>query len=226
VKVMILAAGKGERMRPLTEHTPKPLLKISGKALIDYHLERLAPAGFTDVVINCAWLGEQIIQHVGDGSRFGLRVMFSPEPEPLETAGGIIRALSLLKSAETDFFAVINADVWTDYPFALLREIPQAYPQSLAHLVMVDNPPQHPQGDFSLSENSALRDEQFNRLTYSGISVMHPQLFCGLIEGKHTMKPFLLKAIEQQRLTGDYYSGIWQDIGTPERLQELNQSIP
>jgi MurNAc alpha-1-phosphate uridylyltransferase len=222
VKAMILAAGKGERMRPLTEHTPKPLLKISGKALIDYHLERLAPAGFTDVVINCAWLGEQIIQHVGDGSRFGLNVFFSPEPEPLETAGGIIRALPLLKSTDSDFFAVINADVWTDYPFADLKKIPQDNPQSLAHLVMVDNPAQHPQGDFSLHENNVLSDEKFNRLTYSGISVMHPQLFCGLTNGKHTMKPFLIRAIEQQRLTGDYYSGIWQDIGTPERLLALN----
>ena len=212
---MLLAAGRGERMRPLTDTTPKPLLEVAGKALIEYHLEALQQAGIGEVVINHAWLGEVIEARLGDGSRYGLRITYSPEvPAALETAGGIIQALPLLGEAP---FLVINSDIWTDYT---LQRLPRD-PEGLAHLVMVDNPVQHPDGDFRL-EGGRLYDEGEPRLTYSGIGVYRPELFAGLAPGVRPLAPLLREAMRKGQVSGEHYTGAWYDIGTPERLAELD----
>jgi len=215
---MILAAGRGERMRPLTDNTPKPLLEVGGKALIEYHLAALQQAGIHDVIINHAWLGEQIESYVGNGDQYGLRIEYSPEiPEALETAGGIIQALPWLG---TEPFIVINGDIWCDYP---LQQLPRA-PDDLAHLVMVDNPLHNPQGDFCLV-NGCLQAEGESKLTYSGIGVYHPQLFAGLEPGIRPLAPLLKKAMDSNRVSGEHYRGRWYDIGTPERLTELDLQL-
>jgi len=215
---MVLAAGRGERMRPLTDHTPKPLLAVGGKALIEYHLAALQQAGVEDVVINHAWLGGQIESRLGNGDRYGLRIEYSPEvPAALETAGGIIQALARLG---TDPFIVINGDIWCDYP---LQRLPH-HPEGLAHLVMVDNPPHNPQGDFCL-DNGSLQAEGESKLTYSGIGVYHPQLFTGLEPGVRPLAPLLNKAMESNQVKGEHYQGHWYDIGTPERLAELDLQL-
>jgi MurNAc alpha-1-phosphate uridylyltransferase len=214
---MILAAGRGERMRPLTDTTPKPLLQAGGKALIEYHLEALAAAGFDTVVINHAHLGEQLQQALGDGSRFGLRIRYSPEGEALETGGGIFRALPLLGDGP---FAVINGDVWSDYPYARLRRL---QPER-AHLVLVDNPPQHPQGDFLLQGGRVAVGEG-QRLTFSGIGVYHPTLFAGCREEAFPLAPLLRRAMAEGRVSGEHYRGQWFDIGTPERLARLDDFL-
>lgn len=218
MKAMILAAGRGERMRPLTDTTPKPLLEVGGKALLDYHLVALKQAGIQDVIINHAWLGEQIESYVGKGEQYGLRVEYSPEvPEALETAGGIIQALPWL-GAEP--FIVINGDIWCDYP---LQQLPQS-PVGLAHLVMVDNPQHNPQGDFCLTDDW-LQPEGETKLTYSGIGVYHPDLFAGLEPGKRPLAPLLKNAMVSKQVSGEYYQGRWYDIGTPERLTELDLQL-
>ncbi len=217
--VMILAAGRGERMRPLTDTTPKPLLAVDGRPLIEWHLQALSEAGFRDVVINHAWLGAQIEQRLGNGERFGLRIRYSPEPAgALETAGGIVNALPLLGDGP---FAVINGDIWTDYPLA---QLPRSLGEDLAHLVLVDNPPHHPQGDFALQGGRVVADAE-PRLTFSGIGVYAPQLFAGLEPGVRPLAPLLRAAMAERRVGGEHYRGRWFDIGTPERLAELDRQL-
>lgn len=217
MKAMILAAGRGERMRPLTDIVPKPLLKVAGKALIEYHIEALAKAGITELVINCAWLGQQLINKLGDGSRYGVSITYSDEgDEALETAGGIINALHLLGEKP---FIVVNGDIWCDYDFSRLSE----QPGGLAHLVMVANPEHNLKGDFSLGDDDKLQAEGESILTFSGIGVYHPRLFGGLPTGKQPLAPLLRQAMQQNKVTGEIHEGVWLDIGTPERLDELNQ---
>ncbi|MFJ4055525.1 MULTISPECIES: N-acetylmuramate alpha-1-phosphate uridylyltransferase MurU [unclassified Pseudomonas] len=219
MKAMILAAGKGERMRPLTLHTPKPLLPVAGQPLIEYHLRALATAGFTEVVINHAWLGQQIEDHLGDGSRFGLSIRYSPEGEPLETGGGIFQALPLLGNEP---FLLVNGDVWTDYPFAHLR----APLQGLAHLVLVDNPGHHGRGDFRLQGGQVVDgDDAPGTLTFSGLSVLHPALFAGCQAGAFKLAPLLRQAMAAGKVTGEHYRGDWVDVGTQERLAEAERLI-
>jgi len=218
MKAMILAAGRGERMRPLTDHTPKPLLPVGGKPLIVWHLERLVKAGFKEVVINHAHLGEQIEQALGDGAMWGLNIHYSPETEALETAGGIANALPLLGNAP---FLVVNGDVFTEIDFATL----QLDSPNLAHLVMVDNPPQHPDGDFSL--NAGKVNGQGNpKLTFSGVGIYHPKLFVDVERGQAAkLAPLLRSAMERGLVTGEHYQRVWHDIGTPERLTFLDTQL-
>ncbi|MDH1260957.1 mannose-1-phosphate guanylyltransferase [Pseudomonas fluorescens] len=219
MKAMILAAGKGERMRPLTLTTPKPLVRAAGVPLIEYHLRALAAAGFTEIVINHAWLGQQIEDHLGDGSRFGLSIQYSPEGEPLETGGGIFRALSLLGD---DAFLVVNGDVWTDYDFSVLHQPING----LAHLVLADNPPHHPKGDFTLIDGKVQDGEpDAQTLTYSGIGVLHPQLFDGCSDGAFKLAPLLRNAMAKGEVTGERLKGHWVDVGTYERLAEAEALI-
>ena len=218
MKAMILAAGRGQRMRPLTEHTPKPLLKVGGKPLIVWHLERLAAAGFKEIVINHAHLGEQIEAALGNGALWGLSINYSPEKIALETAGGIANALPLLGSKP---FLVVNGDTYTEIDFAFL----QLKLNMLAHLVLIDNPPQHPQGDFAI-EAGMLKNGGSQMLTFSGIGVYHPNLFATIVRGEPAkLAPLLRKAIDNSVATAQYYQGIWHDIGTPERLKNLDESL-
>lgn len=215
MRAMILAAGRGERMRPLTDHLPKPLLPVAGKPLIVHHIEALARAGIQDIVINHAWLGVLIEQQLGDGSQFGVRLQYSAEGETgLETAGGIKKALPLLG---TEPFLVVNGDVLTDISFAALTQ--NLAPTMLAHLVLVPNPPQHPQGDFGFDATTALvssqSDEQF---TFSGVALYRPEFFAEVPDGKQKLAPFLRHAMAQQLVSGEIHSGFWADIGTPQRL--------
>ena len=215
MRAMILAAGRGERMRPLTDHTPKPLLKVGGKPLIVWHLESLADAGFKEVVVNHAHLGEQIEQALGNGQQWGMSIQYSAEKVALETAGGIANALHLLGE---EAFLVVNGDIFTEMDFAALK----LQTPNLAHLVMVDNPPQHPNGDFAYSDSRLLLDGT-NKLTFSGVGVYHPDLFADILPGQAAkLAPLLKAAIVNNRLTAEHYDGEWRDIGTPERLQELD----
>jgi MurNAc alpha-1-phosphate uridylyltransferase len=214
MKAMILAAGRGERMRPHTDHTPKPLLQAGGRPLIVHHIEALASAGFRELVINHAHLGEQIEAALGDGSRWGVRIRYSPETTALETGGGIFNALPLLGKAP---FLVVNGDVWTDYRFAL----PELASGILAHLVLVDNPVQHPDGDFALCSGRVANAGE-RRLTFSGIGVYHRQLFADCQPGAFKLAPLLRTACERGQVSGEHYRGVWMDIGTPERLQRLD----
>ncbi len=219
MKAMILAAGKGERMRPLTLTTPKPLVRVAGVPLIEYHLRALAAAGFNEIVINHAWLGQQIEDHLGDGSRFGLSIQYSPEGEPLETGGGIFRALPLLGD---DAFLVVNGDIWTDYDFSVLHQPING----LAHLVLADNPPHHPKGDFTLIDGKVQDGEpDAQTLTYSGIAVLHPQLFDGCSDGAFKLAPLLRNAMAKDEVTGERLKGHWVDVGTYERLAEAEALI-
>jgi MurNAc alpha-1-phosphate uridylyltransferase len=217
---MVLAAGRGERMRPLTDREPKPLLRVGGKRLIDYHLDRLAAAGFRDVVVNTAWLGDQIETAVGDGARYGLSIVYSHErPDALETGGGIFNALPLLGA---DPFLIVNGDVWTDIDFAPLRRAPIA--GALAHLVLVPNPPQHPRGDFRLEDSRVLEGEG-TRHTYSGVGIYRPDMFAGCAPGKFPLLPLLRRAIDARALTGELHRGRWSDIGTIDRLNALDAEL-
>lgn len=211
MKAMILAAGKGERMRPLTLHTPKPLLPVAGVPLIEYHIRALQRAGFTELVINHAWLGSQIEAHLGSGEQFGVQIAYSPEGEPLETGGGIYRALPLLGGEP---FMVVNGDIWTDYNFSQLTPPTK---HTLAHLVLVDNPEHHPEGDFYL-QGGQVSEQGAPRLTYSGMAVLHPDLFEGQTAGAFKLAPLLRQAMSVGRVTGEHYTGHWVDVGTPERL--------
>ncbi|HXH04449.1 MAG TPA: nucleotidyltransferase family protein [Candidatus Competibacteraceae bacterium] len=218
MKAMILAAGRGERMRPLTDHTPKPLLVAGGKPLIVHHIEALAAAGLRELVINLGHLGERIAAALGDGARWGVRIAYSPEPPgALETGGGIHQALPLLGNEP---FAVINGDIWCDYPYARL---PQR-PAGLAHLLLVDNPPHHPQGDFALCDGRVRADGEA-RLTYSGIAVLDPRLFAGCTPGRFPLAPLLRAAMAQDAVSGERHRGAWADIGTPQRLEELRTRL-
>lgn len=215
MRAMILAAGRGERMRPLTDHTPKPLLMAGGKPLIVWHIERLATAGITQLVINHAHLGQQIEDALGDGRQWQVHIQYSAEVTALETAGGIAYALPLLGEQP---FVVLNGDVFTDIDYASLA-LPTG---KLAHLVMVDNPPQHAAGDFGLA-NGLVLESATDRLTFSGVGVYHPSLFDSVQHG-HAAKlaPLLKAAMQQQRVTGQHHHGLWHDIGTPERLEQLD----
>jgi Nucleoside-diphosphate-sugar pyrophosphorylase involved in lipopolysaccharide biosynthesis/translation initiation factor 2B, gamma/epsilon subunits (eIF-2Bgamma/eIF-2Bepsilon) len=218
MRAMILAAGRGERMRPLTDHTPKPLLRAGRHTLIEYHILALAQAGIRDLVVNHAHLGAQIEQALGDGSRYGVQIRYSPEGEALETGGGIFRALPLL-GAEP--FVVVNGDIWTDYPYAALP----AAPSGLAHLVLVDNPPQHPGGDFVLEGDGQVREGGGVRLTFSGIGVYRPELFAGCHPGRFPLAPLLRAAMARGQVSGERYGGGWIDVGTPERLAGLARRL-
>ena len=220
MKAMILAAGRGVRMRPLTDTTPKSLLAVGGKPLIVWQLEKLARAGFSEVVINHAHLGGMVEAALGDGSRFGLAIRYSPEREALETAGGIALALPLL-GAEP--FLVANADIYSDCDFRALAGLDLQ--DRLAHLVLVDNPPQHPRGDFAL-EAGRVRETGEPLLTFSGIGVYSPRLFGGIPPGaKVALAPLLRKAMAAERVSGEHYRGRWHDIGTVERLRALDMEL-
>jgi MurNAc alpha-1-phosphate uridylyltransferase len=215
---MILAAGRGVRMRPLTDRRPKPLLTVGGKSLIVHLLEALARAGLRQIVINYAHLGEQIATALGDGQRYGVRIAYSPEgAEGLETGGGIHRALPLLDS---DPFVVVNGDIWTDYPF---ERLPLAI-KGLAHLVLVDNPEHHPQGDFCLNAGR-VTEHGTARLTFSGIGVYRHALFRDCRPGKFPLAPLLRAAMARGQVSGEHYSGMWCDIGTPQRLAALERQL-
>jgi N-acetyl-alpha-D-muramate 1-phosphate uridylyltransferase len=212
---MILAAGRGERLRPLTDHAPKPLLAVRGKPLIEHHVERLAHAGLERIVINLAWLGSMIRDYLGDGSRYGLKIHYSDEgARALETAGGIFRALPYL---EPGAFLVVNGDVFTDYPFA---QAALAADRD-AHLVLVPNPPQHPAGDFGLEGGLALPSAPV-QYTFAGIAVYRARFFEGCVDGVFPLKPLLLRSMAAARCSAELYSGSWEDVGTAERLQALN----
>lgn len=218
MRAMILAAGRGERMRPLTDHTPKPLLKAGDKPLIVHHIEALRAAGFREFVINLAHLGERIRATLGDGVAFGADIVYSQEPEgALETGGGIFNALPLLGDSP---FLVVNGDIWTDYPFA---KLPPSL-TGLAHLVLVDNPRHHPQGDFAV-EHGRVKDIGELRLTFTGISVLHPALFAGCKPGRYPLAPLLRRAMAADQVSGERYRGIWWDIGTPERLAQVDRLL-
>ncbi|UUY08967.1 nucleotidyltransferase family protein [Pseudomonas sp. J452] len=219
MKAMILAAGKGERLRPLTLHTPKPLVRAGGVPLIEFHVRALAAAGFRELVINHAWLGQQIEDYLGDGARFGLSIRYSAEGEPLETGGGIFRALPLLGDAP---FLVVNGDIWCDFDFAQVRR-PLA---GLAHLLLVDNPAHHPSGDFHL-QDGRVSDAVAGQpsLTYSGIAVLHPQLFAGCQPGAFKLAPLLRRAMADGQVAGEHFHGRWVDVGTHERLAEVEQLL-
>jgi len=254
---MILAAGRGERMRPLTDHTPKPLLKVAGKAIIAYHIEALVNSGITEIVINHAWLGNQFEEVLGSGKQFGASIQYSPENEgSLETGGGIFNALPLLGD---DAFIIVNGDIWTDYAFENIPKSIGKPDNTCAHLVLIDNPSYHREGDFILhngllysdannmvfngmvskdmvskdivSKDIASKDNVSttnvelsgkNKLTYSGIGVYHPSLFSGCKPGRFQLAPLLRKAMLEGRVTGEYFQGRWSDVGTPERLEEIN----
>ena len=223
MKAMILAAGMGNRMRPLTLHTPKPLLEVGGKPLIVWHIEKLQKMGVQEIVINTAWLGEKLADALGDGSQFGVKILWSHEGEGLETAGGIINALPLLGNEP---FILVNGDVWTTMDFAPLLNV--QLQDDLAHLVLVENPVQHPQGDFTLAATKAYTFEQARsgeNLTYSGVAVMHPQMFNGLESGKRPLAPLLKQAMQQEKISAQKLQGVWVDVGTPERLNALDQQI-
>lgn len=221
MKAFILAAGRGERMRPLTDHTPKPLLAVGGKPLIVWHLEKLAAAGFREVIVNHAHLGQQIEAVLGDGSRWGLRIQYSPEPPgALETAGGIANALPLLGD---EAFLLVNGDVFCDWDFGRARQLTA----KMAHLVMVPNPAHHRQGDFSLEgERVHLASEHFETLTYAGFAVFSPDFFAGVEPGAvMKLRPLLDAAITAGTLSGERYDGRWVDVGTPQRLAELDAEL-
>lgn len=221
MKAMILAAGKGERMRPLTLSTPKPLLLAGDKPLIVHHLEKLKRAGFRDVVINHAWLGSQIEETLGNGQHFDLSITYSPEGEPLETAGGILRALPLLTGNGEDWFMVINGDIWCDLDLASLEPPDNAD----ALLVLTDNPDHNPTGDFCLNPDGSVDTGSARRLTFTGISLLHRRLFEGLLPGPLKLAPVLHRAIARNRVKGFYHAGQWMDIGTPGRLRELDAML-
>jgi len=220
MKVMLLAAGRGERLRPLTDAIPKALVEAGGKPLIAWHLERLARAGFAEAVINVSHLGERIVERIGDGARFGLRISYSPERERLETAGGIANALGLLGSEP---FLLVNADVYCECDFSKLMKVKLG--ERLAHLVLVPNPPHRPKGDFSLRDGR-VGDEAAPRYTYAGVAVMAPALVRPVTPGeKAPLAPLLYDAAARGLLGGELYEGLWQDVGTIERLAELEKSL-
>lgn len=218
MKAMILAAGKGERMRPLTLTTPKPLIPVNGTPLIVYHIKALAQAGFTELVINHAWLGQQIEDYLGTGEQYGVTIRYSAEGEPLETGGGIKKALPLLGDEP---FLIVNGDVFCNYSFAQLK-----HPiENLAHLVMVNNPEHVAKGDFGLTDNHLVVNEASQKYTYSGIAILHPKLFANTTEKAFKLAPLLREAMQQQQVTGELFTGDWTDVGTVERLKQVEAKL-
>ncbi|WP_314337076.1 N-acetylmuramate alpha-1-phosphate uridylyltransferase MurU [Acinetobacter guillouiae] len=223
MKAMILAAGLGNRMRPLTLYKPKPLLEVGGKALIVWHIEKLKKIGVTEIVINSAWLADILIGTLGDGSQFGVTIRWTREDEGLETAGGIINALALLGDQP---FILVNGDVWTTFDFASLLDINLA--DDLAHLVFVNNPEQHPHGDFTLANGRAYtfeQNQQGENLTYSGVAVINPKMFDGLEQGKRPLAPLLKQGMLDGKISAEKMQAAWVDVGTPERLTALDWQI-
>ncbi|MFC4308398.1 N-acetylmuramate alpha-1-phosphate uridylyltransferase MurU [Steroidobacter flavus] len=221
MRAMILAAGRGERMRPLTDHTPKPLLTVAGKPMIQYHIEALAAAGVREIVINLAWLGAQIRAAIGDGSQFGVRIQYSDEGDAaLETGGGVFKALPLLAGPSgTDPFVVVSGDVWTEYP---LGDVIQRLSASdMAHFVVVPNPDFHARGDFGLAGDRLTDNGE--RYTYANIGVMRPEFFAGSSPGKFPLAPLMFNWIRQNRVSGELYRGVWHNVGTPQQLQQIDQ---
>jgi MurNAc alpha-1-phosphate uridylyltransferase len=215
MKAMILAAGRGERMRPLTDHTPKPLLAAGGRPLIEHIILNLVAAGITELVVNTAHLAELIEDNLGDGRRYGARIVYSPEGEALETGGGIFRALPLLGDGP---FLVVNGDIATDFSFARLLD----KPAGLAHLVLVPNPPHHARGDFAI-QTGLVNDTGAERYTFSGIGVYRPELFAGCEPGRFPLAPLLRAAMAKEQVSGELYEGLWMDIGTVERLEAFDR---
>jgi MurNAc alpha-1-phosphate uridylyltransferase len=223
-RAFILAAGRGERMRPLTDSTPKPLLAAGGRPLVEYHLASLTAAGVREVVVNLGWLGERLRAHLGDGTRYGVSIAYSEEGWPaLETGGGIHRALPLLGDSP---FVVVNGDVHTDFPLASLVARAARWPAAdLAHLVLVSNPQHHPAGDFALDAGGRIVEPAPPQHTFSGLSVLHPRLFDGCVAGAFGLAPLLRRAAAQGRVTGELHGGRWSDVGTPERLAALDAAL-
>ncbi|MAZ39072.1 MAG: mannose-1-phosphate guanylyltransferase [Legionellales bacterium] len=217
MKAIILAAGEGRRLKPLTDHIPKPLLKINGQCLIEYHINALVKAGINEIIINVSHLGQQIIDTLGDGHRYNAKLAYSIESEPLETAGGILKALPLLGSNP---FIAISADIFTDYHFKNLVDLPI----HLAHLVLTDNPPFHPNGDFAL-EKSIVKNDGKPLYNFAGISVLSPLLFKDCKSGKFSLAPLLRSAINNFAVSGEYFQGIWHNIGTMEIYQTVQQKF-
>jgi N-acetyl-alpha-D-muramate 1-phosphate uridylyltransferase len=220
MKVMMLAAGRGERLRPLTDRLPKPLVEVAGKPLAEWHLERLAAGGFSEVVVNVSHLAGAIVERLGDGRRFGLSIRYSPEDEPLETAGGIARALALLGREP---FLLVNGDIYCESDFASLARTPLG--ERLAHLVLVPNPPHRAQGDFTLA-GGWVGNAGTPRYTYAGVAVMSPRLVQRVRPGeKAPLAPLLREAAERRMISGELHTGLWQDVGTLERLRELESTL-
>ncbi len=217
MRAMILAAGRGERLRPLTDHIPKPLIEAGGKPLILHLIESLVRGGIDEIIVNTAHLGEKIQARLGDGRAFGATIHYSPEHEALETGGGIYRALPLLGPAP---FLVINGDIATDFPFGTLKD----RPIDLAHLVLVPNPDHHPQGDFGLAEGLAL-EQGSPQFTFGGIGVYRPELFSECSAGRFPLAPLLRTAMKASRVSAELWPGFWMDIGTIERLEGFDQRL-
>jgi MurNAc alpha-1-phosphate uridylyltransferase len=222
---LVLAAGRGERMRPLTDATPKPLLAVGGRALIDWQIGRLAAAGIRRVVVNHAHLGELLEAAVGDGARWGVRVAWSREGTALETAGGIARALPLLGA---DPFVVVSADIYTEFDYSRLADAAGAIAadpaRTCAHLVLVDNPPYHPAGDMGLAHGRVRRAGPL--LTYANIGVFHPAMFAGIAPGAHLrLFPWAYRLVDEGRVAGERFGGVWENVGTPAQLAELDERL-
>lgn len=220
MRAMILAAGLGKRMQPLTADLPKPLLKVGDKTLIEHQIERLVAGGITGIVINHFYLGGMIEELLGNGSKYGTSISYSREPIRLETAGGIIKALPQLQD---DCFVVVNADIWTDFDFSTLEPVDGV--DRLAHLILVENAEHNPHGDFYIDDKGRVHEDDSardKRLTFSGISVMHKNLFHGLPIQPRSTVPLLQEAMQRDQVSGEVFDGLWMDIGTPERLREVN----
>lgn len=218
MKAMILAAGRGERLRPLTDETPKPLIKVAGRSLIEYHLQNLADAGFKEIIINTAWLAEEIHQQLGNGENYGVTIQYSDEGEALETAGGIINALPLLGN---EAFLVVNGDIWCDFDFSTLAALDT---DIQAHLVLVTNPEHNQTGDFSLQDN-LVKNNGSVMSTYSGISIFKPDFFADQKSGISPLAPLIRKKCDNNLVSGQIHQGLWTDVGTLERLQELENQL-
>jgi N-acetyl-alpha-D-muramate 1-phosphate uridylyltransferase len=224
-RALIFAAGLGKRMRPLTETTPKPLLEVAGKSLIQYHIEKLVSCGICELVINTHWLANRLVEELGDGHQFGVRIHWSYEPNILDTGGGMRNALPLLGSENDEAFLVVNSDVWTDYPICQLKDIELA--AETAHLVMVPNPDQHPEGDFGLDSQGRLDNATLPGRTYAGIGLFTVGFIrrFGSDRPSFPLREALQAAIAYGKVTAELYQGAWEDVGTPERLDELNARV-
>ncbi|AOE49120.1 N-acetylmuramate alpha-1-phosphate uridylyltransferase MurU [Kangiella sediminilitoris] len=219
MKAMILAAGRGERMRPLTDRHPKPLLKVDGRALIEWHIEALKEAGINEILINTSWLGDQIPEYLGDGGYWGVNLTFSHEPNALETAGGIRKALDFF---DDEPFIVVSGDVWSEYNYEQLL----SQPTKSAHIVLAPNPEHHPEGDFQLRDDNLVIAEGDDKYTFSGIGVYHPKVFADVPLGEpYPLAPLLRELMVEAEVTGELMEGRWHDVGTPERLKKLNESF-
>jgi len=218
MRAMILAAGRGERLRPLTDERPKPLIKVADKSLIEYHIENLAQAGVKEIIINTAWLAEKIHQQLGDGSNYAVNIQYSDEGKALETAGGIINALPLLGDKP---FLVVNGDIWSDFDFSTL---PPLNENTQAHLVLVDNPTHNPEGDFSLQQG-LIKNTGETMYTFSGIGIYHPDFFSTQKKGISPLAPIIREKCEKDLISGQHHTGRWTDVGTLERLQQLENQL-